>query len=383
MQYRKYACLFVVLLVAMLVVPQAAAETEVYSFVSVFDSFAGPIDAVTYFLTAEGVEVDSSANIYVLDYTANAIKKFSNAYSPLPLLLGVTLSKPSCVTVDDSGNIYVSDETTVRKFSSTGTLLTTIGSWLYDNPLYPNVGPEYIPLLPGSTALDSDGNVYVTSPSEHRVYKYAPSGASYTQILGWGNDYIDLGDGLLAPPQPSSDVGKFNQPTAIVVSGGHVYVADSQNQRIQKFSTLGIFEAAWLISTIKPGLPNNVPADLDGDSSGNVFISIPFSDCILKIDSSGNLLATIGVPHATGSDAEGEFDTPLGVAVDSAGYVYVADTYNNRIQKFSPPALEPQPLVVLTPTEGVYGTDVRITCSGFAPYTDITITIPWWGGFAS
>jgi sugar lactone lactonase YvrE len=306
------------------------------------------ISGQTTFQECGNVAVDSTGNIYVVDFT-NTIKKYSSAYAPLSFTFGSTFNHPAGICIDNSGNIYVSDYSTVRKFSSSGSLLTTICTWSAQ---------------PGFIAVDSQSNVYVTSPLENKVYKFSPSGAGYVQATLWGS--FGTGDGQL------------KQPGGIAVYGENVYVADGQNMRIQKFNEDGGYESQW--STNVVGLLNYLPSALAVDSSGNVFVSMSYTSCVLKFSSSGELLATVGTPHAditTEGSAEGQFNQQLGLTTDGSGYLYVADFGNNRIEKFSPPTLENQPSVVLSPASGPSGTDFKVTCSGFAPYTDITVTLPW------
>jgi sugar lactone lactonase YvrE len=119
----------------------------------------------------------------------------------------------------------------------------------------------------------------------------APASAAPSFVSEWG------GVGLQA--------GQFNQPYGIAVDlAGNVYVADSVNQRVQKFDPTGTFLLAW---------------GWDVDPAGGTGFEVCTTSC-----KNGSL----------GSGA-GQFSSPYGVAVDRLGDVYVADRSNNRIQKFS------------------------------------------------
>ncbi len=83
--------------------------------------------------------------------------------------------------------------------------------------------------MPSGVAADASGNVYVADTGNHRIQKFSPDG---TFIAKWGS----LGSGD----------GQFNWPTGIAIDGpGNIYVADAGNHRLQKFSPDGTFIAKW------------------------------------------------------------------------------------------------------------------------------------------
>ena len=112
------------------------------------------------------------------------------------------------------------------------------------------------------------------------------------------------------------------------ILSGNVYVADNANYRIQKFDSNGNYITQWGSGGIGDGQFNS-PIGVAVDSSGNVYIADTLSR-IEKFDSNGTFLAKWG----SWGIGDGQFKDPEGVAVDSAGNVYVADWGNRRIQKF-------------------------------------------------
>ena len=125
--------------------------------------------------------------------------------------------------------------------------------------------------------------------------------------------------------------GSFDGPNGVSVdSSGNVYVADTNNNRIQKFDSSSTFITAWGSSGSANG-SFSYPYGVSVDSSGNVYVADMFNNRIQKFDSSGTFITAWG---SSGS-ATGSFDGPFGVSVDSSGNVYVADSGNNRIQKFA------------------------------------------------
>jgi len=145
--------------------------------------------------------------------------------------------------------------------------------------------------------------------------------------------------------------GQFSNPRGVAVdASGVVYVADSANQRIQKFSSSGAFQAEWGTSGTDGGQVA-FPYDVAVDSSGNVYVADSSNHRIQKLDSSGTFLRTWGWGVQDGSSAfqvcitgcqagilgsgDGQFDHPHDLAFDASGNIYVADSGNHRIQKFN------------------------------------------------
>jgi hypothetical protein len=125
--------------------------------------------------------------------------------------------------------------------------------------------------------------------------------------------------------------GEFYQPMGITIdTSGNVYVADSYNSRIQKFSSSGGFITAW--GSAGTGNGQFVyPMGVTIDASGNVYVADMYNHRVQKFSSSGVYVSQFG-SYGSGN---GQFIYPMGVAVDGSGNVYVADMLNDRIQKFS------------------------------------------------
>lgn len=120
---------------------------------------------------------------------------------------------------------------------------------------------------------------------------------------------------------------QFNGPTGVAVdTSGRIYVADTNNNRIQLFNSTGGY-----LTTITHQFSG--PVNTAIDASGNVYVADGNNNRIQKFDSSFTWLANYG--NGTASSAPGLFNYPNGAAVDSSGNLYVADLSNNRIQKFS------------------------------------------------
>ncbi|MFC2014637.1 putative Ig domain-containing protein [Chloroflexota bacterium] len=174
-------------------------------------------------------------------------------------------------------------------------------------------------VLPGEVdrvrgiSMDESGDVYVADTYNHRIQKFSGAGEF---INLWGSN--GLGD------------GQFQYPWGVVVdSSNTVFVLDAYNNRIQVFNSSGTFLRKWGSAGSGDG-QFNLPRGIAIDDSGNIYVADTGNHRIQKFNNSGvflNKWGTVGV-------RSGQFRAPRGIALDDLGNVYVADTSNHRIQKF-------------------------------------------------
>ena len=168
---------------------------------------------------------------------------------------------------------------------------------------------------PKRLAVDSSGYVYVADTGNERIQKFTSDG---TFVNKWGG--------------PGSGDGEFSSPSGVAVdSSGYVYVSDTGNDRIQRFTSDGTYVSQWGSYGSGNGEFNG-PEGIAVDSSGNVYVADTNNERIQKFTLSGTYVTQWG---SYGS-ASGEFSGLLDVAVDDSGYVYtVEDSPGNRVQKFT------------------------------------------------
>ncbi len=174
---------------------------------------------------------------------------------------------------------------------------------------------------PRGLAIAPDGTLYVTDTEAHQVIHLSAEG----EILQRWGSFADI----LAGEAPA---GTFNQPWGVAVGpDGNVYVADTWNHRIQKFTADGQFITMWGVfgQAEKPEAFWG-PRDVAVDAQGRVFVSDTGNKRIVVFDAMGNFITQFG---SYGADT-GQFDEPVGLALDGVGHVYVADTWNQRMQVF-------------------------------------------------
>ncbi len=187
-----------------------------------------------------------------------------------------------------------------------------------------------IGVTPSGFGVDAAGNVYVAVTNNNQVWKFNPTDVSFQADTNFGvGGCIGLTNGV-----SGTNNSEFNAPFDVAVSpdGGTISVSDSTNNRIQQFSAAnGTFIASFGTQGSAFG-QFNAPKGLTYDSSGILYITDSGNNRIVLAHNT----VIMGVTGTGGADL-GQFTGPLNISVGKRG-VYVADTGNNRVQKFDLPA---------------------------------------------
>ncbi|MGA9627051.1 MAG: IPT/TIG domain-containing protein [Bryobacteraceae bacterium] len=327
-----------------------------------------------------GVALDSSGNLYIADTDNQRIRKVSNGvittvagngpagfYGDNGPATSAWLNNPAGVVLDSAGNLYIADTNNqrIRKVSN-GMITTVAGNGTLgfsgDN------GPATNAMLnqPTGVALDSAGNLYIADSHNNRIRKV--SNGVIATVAGIGTNGYS-GDG---GPATSA---QLSFPAGLAVdSAGNLYIADTFNGRIRKVSN-------GVITTVAGGgfygdngpatsAQLNYPEGVAVDSAGNLYIAA--SDRIRKV-SNGVIITVAGGGGGSccgdgGPAINAELYAPTGVVVDSAGDIYIADRGNNRIRILtpSPCAYSVSPTTLQAPASGgLVTTTVRTDTSCF------------------
>ena len=216
---------------------------------------------------------------------------------------------------------------------------------------------------PYGVAVDSAGNVFVTDSANFTIRKVTPAGVVTTLAGSAGSS--GSADGTGSAARFGGIPGYGEGPNGVAVdNAGNVFVADGGNNTIRKVTPAGV------VTTLAGLAGSSGSADGAGstarfygptgvavDSAGNVFVADVGNDTIRRVTPAGVVTTLAGLAGSSGSaDATGSaarFNAPSGVAVDSAGNVFVADAGNGTIQEVTPAGV----VTTLAGRAGYAGTD--------------------------
>jgi sugar lactone lactonase YvrE len=229
-------------------------------------------------------------------------------------------------------NFFVS-EGVIPDYSENVTVSTLAGN---GNGGFANgVGTDSTFDQPEGVAVDSIGNVYVADKENHAIRKITPAGVVTTLA----------GNGVAGYSEGSGSSAKFDRPQGVAVdSSGNIYVADTGNDRIRKITPSG--NVSTLAGNGTGGYADgsgltakfDAPRGVAVDSVGNVYVADTWNSRVRKITPVGVVTTLAGTGkrgYSDGAVADAKFCEPEGVSVDSFGNVYVADTSNFRIRKIT------------------------------------------------
>jgi hypothetical protein len=313
---------------------------------------------------AGGMAFDSGGNLYVADWGNSAVRKMTpdgtnwvvTTVAGLPGSFGsvdgtnsdARFNITSALAIDSANNVYVADlgNNLIRKMTQSGTnwVITTLVGLGGNHGGTDGRGNIALFKGPSGVALDSAGNTYVADQINHTIRKVTPAG-EVTTLAGLA--------GYAGSANGTNSAARFADPGGVAVdNSGNVYVADTLNNTIRKIRPAG---PDWAVTTLA-GFPDplngggsadgtgssarfSFPRGLALDSAGNLYVADTGNSTIRRVTPAGSVTTRAGSGQAGSTDGTGgtaRFNSPFGVALDSATNIYVADTFNHTIRKITP-----------------------------------------------
>ncbi len=304
---------------------------------------------------SESVFIDLAGNLYIADRDNHRVRKVDVTTGIITTVAGTgvnissgdngsainaTLSRPVGVTVDNAGNVYISEEGSyrVRKVTAaTGIITTVAGGGSVDADNQPATSARLT--LPRGVAVDGTGNLFITEG--HRIRKVASGTGIISTIAGDGTP------GFNGDNQPAT-AAKLNAPSSIAFDiAGNLLIADRINIRIRKITvTTGIittvagngnstFSGDNVVANVSPlGEPYGIAVDVND----NLYIADQNTRRIRKVTAATGIMTTVAGREFSGFNGDSQIatnaslSTPRGVATDATGNVYIADQSINRIR---------------------------------------------------
>jgi uncharacterized protein (TIGR03437 family) len=316
----------------------------------------------------EGLAFDGDGNLYIADTFNGTIRRlspdgrlttiagtgatgvFSGDGGPA---INAALSLPTAVTVDPKGDLYIADfgNGRVRRISE-GVISTVLGSSI-GVPIVDGE-PAFSTRLIGPTgvAVDRSGVIYFAeggvgsgsslARGDYRVWRVPLTGELRT-LAGTGVPSF-AGDG--GPPASA----QFNNLSAIGLDGiGNFFIADTANHRVRRIDPFG--ELDTVLGNGTPGFAVdfgspvgallNAPRGLVAEASGSIYFSDTGNNRVRKYQPGGNIFTYAGNGNAAyfgdgGKATSASLNQPEGLALDTQGNLYVADSLDNAVRKITP-----------------------------------------------
>jgi sugar lactone lactonase YvrE len=304
-----------------------------------------------------GVAVDAVGNLYIADTSNHRIRKVDTS-GTITTVAGngtegfsgdggaassATLNTPIGVAVDTADNLYIADafNNRIRKVNAAGVITTVAGNgdarFSGDHAAATSASLS----APFGVAVDKVGNLYIADTSNHRIRKVDASG-TITTVAGNGTEGFS-GDGGAAAR------ASLNFPTAVTVNrAGDLFITDQSNHRIRKVNAAGVIttvvgngdagffgdDAAATSASL------NLPIGTAVDAAGTLYIADTSNHRIRRVSADGTVTTVAGngiggFSGDGGAASRATLNSPSGVAVDTAGNLYIADSFNNRIRKLN------------------------------------------------
>jgi hypothetical protein len=298
------------------------------------------------------VAIDTNFNLYVGEKGGCVVRKVGGTISTVagtgacgagggPGPTQTLLQAVNGVTIDSSLTFYLADTAiSIVRHVFGNSIVPYAGSSSGGGYNGDNISATSAELnAPSGMAFDANNNLFIADRDNHRVRKVSSAGI-ITTVAGTGTPGSGGDNGMATSAQ-------LNHPVAVAVDvNNNLYIADRDNQKVRKVTngvittfagtgTAGFFGDNGMASAAQLNAPSGVAAD-----ANNVYISDTNNQRVRKV--TGGIITSIAGNGTAGFNGEGnpatasEFNSPLGIAVDSQSNLYVADSMNNRVRQLTP-----------------------------------------------
>jgi trimeric autotransporter adhesin len=273
--------------------------------------------------------------------------------------------------VDGSGNVFIADAGNfcVRKVTAAGMITTVAGNQNAGFSGDGGLATQATMSSPSSVAVGVDGSLYIADFGNARIRKVTPNGIIST-IAGNGIQGT-AGDG-----GPAIKASLWGPQQIALDAAGNVYVADQLNSAVRKISPAGVMTT--VAGTLGSGGYSGdggpatkarlgYPSGVAVDSAGNLYIADASSDVIREVNAATGNISTIAGTGQAGFSGDGgpalaaTFSNPKNVAVDSSGNVFLVDGDSNRIRRVSSGTVSTYPGTTLLVGDGGTSTSARLS----------------------
>ncbi len=336
---------------------------------------------------SRGLALDSAGDIHLAD-AGGSVRKITLSTGQIATVAGggyssnsyngdnipatsASLNWPAAVALDAAGNMYIADSRNnrIRKVTQTTGLISTIGG---TGEAFGEIGDNVTATRaalygPTGVAVDSIGNVFIADSLNRRIRKVSAGSGKITTVAGggaFGTQFVENSDALSM---------SLTEPTSVAIDlSGNLFIADGRQSRVYKVNA-----ATGQASTVAGGAAegfsgDNFPAPTAAvyrpfgvavDVAGNVYIADTSNHRVRKISAATGLISTVagtGMPGYNGDSiaaTSAQLSSPIGVAVDVQGNLYIGDSNNGRLRKVTATTSE-----ISTVVEGLGG--ARLVATG-------------------
>jgi sugar lactone lactonase YvrE len=310
------------------------------------------------FTLPSGLTIDGAGNLFITDTQNNRIRRIDPGTEDITTLAGtdrdigdgdkavnVSLGSPSSLVIDSAGNMLIADAESnrVRRVDrATGVIRTVAGNGIKGNSGDDEPAERASLNEPNAVAVDAEGNFFIADTGNNRIRRVDARTGNITTVAGTGEAGLN-GDNLLAKN------ANLNRPRGVAVdSSGNLFIADTANNLIRRVDaktqiinvvagngTSGFSGDNVLATSTGLSLPFGVAVD----RAGNFFIADSFNNRIRRVDALTKMITTVAGNGTRGFSGDGgaatasNMDTPLSVAVDEMGNMFITDSLNDRVRR--------------------------------------------------